>query len=581
MALLAGVLSLDEEWCPHSLAEKLAKDSCRYPELHSKILFQDSRVSCYGLEKQRDNSQSMVASISESQKLVFVGQVADLEITQQNLMSKLTFPVEDSLFQLNGFWIAIIYDQTTGSLRFVTDLVGVAWVYVARFEKGYMFSSDFGALVSNFPGTLTVDDETLLVIFGINYSPTDTTCFKEVSVMPGGSVIELTHSGIKRIKKQSIEYGDRYAALSQNEKFEVLDSVLDKSIKAWCGTHPSELLVSLSGGYDSRYGLGLLQDHSSKIQCLTFGHPRSHDVRVARSLCHTVGIPFSHYHVTHNSWIVWKRSVERLGTTGGYQFACGWADEWLTLLSQKGSQVILGFLGDTYSGKHLKPLAHNNGNWLSNWEEWSLDEGWVTSDLLRSSARKKLNECIRDRFSQLCGEATFVFPHQKAMHLDLYGRQRRFVASQVNLLFTLLCPIPFFYTREGIEFWANLPFQDLNDQILYKTYARARFPDLFKPEARPNLSQRIYGSLKNEVIKFIPNAKPFLSPTELDDRGMLAQNRAHFIELVEHMYPLVDQFFDTQKLLNEIHVFPNSKQLNSVQLMRLVNVLILASLSVK
>ena len=581
MALLAGVLSLDEEWCPHRLAEQLAKDSCRYPDLQSKMLFQDSRVSCYGIEKQTKKSQSLVASLSESQKLVFSGNIADSEITQQNLVSQLTFPIEDSLFHLNGFWIALIYDQIAGTLCFVTDLLGVEWMYVARFENGYMFSSDFGALASNFPGTLTVDDETLLVIFGINYSPTNTTCFKEVSVMPGGSVIELTHRGMNRIKKQDIAYGDKYAALSQGEKFEVLDSVLDTSIKGWCGNSPSDLLLSLSGGYDSRYGLGLLQDHSSQVQCLTFGHPRSHDVRVARSLCQTVGIPFSHFNVTHNSWSVWKRSVERLGTTGGYQFACGWADEWLTLLSQKGDQVILGFLGDAYSGKHLQPLARNNGNWLSNWEEWSLDEGWVTSELLRSNARKQLNECMRDRFAQQCGEATFVFPHQKAMHLDLYGRQRRFVASQVNLLFSLLCPLPFFYTKEGIEFWSNLPFQDLNNQILYKSYAQARFSDLFKPEARPGLSQRIYGSLKNEVIKFIPGTKPFLSPTELDDRGMLAQNRAHFIELVEHMYPLVDKFFDTKKLLEEIHLFPNSKQLNSVQLMRLVNVLILASLSAK
>jgi len=581
MAFLAGVLSFDEEWSPHGLAKKMAKDACRYPELHSKILLQDSRVSCYVIENRLGNPQSIVVPLSDNQTMAFVGQIADSKITNQNLVSKLTLPIEDALLNLNGYWNAMIYDQAKQSIRFVTDLLGVAWMYVARFEKGFIFCSDFGALVSNFPGTLKVDYETLLPILGLNYSPNNATCFEEVSILPGGSVVELTQSGINRIHKKPIEYGDRHASLSQNQKFEILDSVLDKSIQSWVGTDHSELVISLSGGYDSRYGLALLAKHSFKFQCMTFGHPRSADVRIARSLCGTIGVQLTHYNATHTSWEVWKRCVERLGATGGYQFTAGWFEDWLNLLSQNGSQVILGFLGDAFSGKHLKPMAHNAGNWLNDWEEWSLDEGWATSGLLKPFARKRLYECIRDRFSEVCREATFAFPHQRAMHLDLFGRQRRYVASQVNLLSMFLCPLPFFYTSEGIEFWANLPFQDLDKQVLYKSYARQRFPDLFKPEARPRLYQRIWGALTNEVLKLIPDARPFLSPTEVDHRGLLAQNREHVLRLVEHMYPLIEHFFDTRKLLDEIHAFPNSRQLNWVQLTRLANLLILVNLSEK
>lgn len=579
MASLAGVLSFDEEWSPHGLAKKLAKDACRYPQLHSKILLQDSRVSCYVVEKRLGNPKSIVVPISDTQTMAFVGQIADPDITHQNLVSKLTAPIEDALLNLNGFWNAMIYDQAKQSIRFVTDLLGVAWMYVARFEKGFIFCSDFGALVSNYPGSLKADHQAMLSILGLHYPPDDTTCFEEVSILPEGSVVELTQSGVTKIKKKQIEYGDRYASLSQSKKFEILDSVLDKSIKAWCGTNPSELLISLSGGLDSRYGLGLLKKHPSKIQCMTFGHPRSVDVRTARVLCDTVGFPLSHYNATHTSWEVWKSCIERLGAAGGYQYVCGWSDDWLNLLSHNGSQVIIGFVGDAFSGKHLEPMPHNKGNWVRDWEDWSLDEGWATSGLLKPFARKKLYDGIRSRYSEVCRDASFAFPHQRALHLDLVGRQRRYVASQVNLIFMFLCPLPFFYTKEGIEFWANLPFEDLNKQALYKSYARKRFPDLFKPEARPRLYRRIWGTLTNEVIKLIPDARPFLSPTEVDHRGLLAQNREHILRLVEHMNPLIEHFFDTKKLLDEIHAYPNSRQLNWIQLTRLTNLLILASLS--
>lgn len=581
MSLLAGACSFDDSWSPDDVAVRLARDACRYPHLKSRVLVRDRRVACYVIEREDERSGVTRVPRPGNVSAFVLGDIASPARNADVLPDTLSERYPASLFELNGCWTAISYDHETQCLRVASDMLGSAWVYIARCAKGYVFCSDFGALVANYPAALTLDYETSLITLGINYSPDDRTCFEEITILPPGRLVELSPDGLKRVSERQPAYGDKYAALSTNDKYELMDALFARVGRDWCAPFESDLLISLSGGYDSRYGLAVVLDNGITPRCLTFGHPRSTDARKARALCKRFGLDFTLFSVEKTSWDVWQRSVEQSGSVGGFQWANGWAEEWLTMLRQSGSHVLLGFLGDALSGKHLVQHSANPDNWLNNWERWSLDEGWSDSPLLRAGAGSALHDCVRTRFSRTVRDRSFAFPHQQALHLDWYGRQRRFVAAQRNLMARFLTPIPFFYTDYMLEFWGNLPFDDLRDQSLYLNYARRRFPAMFDVRPRARLHERAWGAFTHEVMTRFPSTKEYFRASEIDITDIITRHKPDVLSIVKAVESLMSQIFDYKALLAAIDAFPNTTRISSVQLSRLVNICILLQLSMK
>jgi hypothetical protein len=582
MTILAGAFALRDSWSPQRPAKTVAEHSCRYPSLAARELIRDRRIACYWIRPEEQASEPVVVESPSSTTLILIGEVAS---PQASASAAAVFrPLVDPAAPLSalphGRWIALAHDRQSGGLRLMADPLGTAWLYLGRFEGGYVFASDFGAVASALPGRLTPDYDTVAAYLGLGYTPDDRTCFHEITILPPGAVVELRPEGPVVLRARCRIYGDRHASLPVPAKYELLDGVLDRSIGDWCGGRGADLVVSLSGGYDSRYALALLQARGIAPRCMTFGHPRSKDARGARGLCEALGLDFELYTMERTSWATWERCVQQAGVIGGFQWGA-WAEDWLERLRRAGRSVLLGYLGDALSGKHLVQRPEHRGDWLRDWETWSLDEGWAGSPLLRPEAGDRLRRVVRERLDQVAGEAEVAFPHQRALHLDLYGRQRRFVAAQPNLMARFVSPVPFFYTMEGIDFWSNLPFDDLRRQALYLSYARARFPALFGEPKRPaSPLLRVRGALTNLGVRLVPALKQVLAPGEIDRRAIIRRHRVEIVEVVKAVGPLLEPLVDPLRVTRAIETYPRGADLNTVQLLRLVNLAALLRLSV-
>jgi len=77
------------------------------------------------------------------------------------------------------------------------------------------------------------------------------------------------------------------------------------------------------------------------------------------------------------------------------------------------------------------------------------------SSLFRPKARSLLANSLKDNLSSLLARASYAQPHQQALHLNLYTRQRRRVASQLNLVSRYLVPVAPFYDEALIAFFMN------------------------------------------------------------------------------------------------------------------------------
>jgi len=512
-------------------------------------------------------------------KVTIVGRPLDHDGLGRSIPNLDWSDVTERLTTLSGYWVAFGLDEKGHVLEVQCDRLGVAWLYWARVPGGVAFSSDFGALARSLPARPRLDDNACLLMLTLTYPLGDATCFEDIRLVSPGSVLRCSGDSVSHKRLTPQVYGDQYAGASRKQKFEVLDAIFEASYRSWSlpGVSPP-WAVALSSGKDSRYGLGLLLSHQERPVCATFGLPGSDDVRGASAVCRSEGLQHTLFTTNRRtSWESWRRGVQRLGVVAGFQYGAGWAHDWRRTLRGLGGQVVLGFLGDALSGHHL--VERSGDDWIANWEAWSLDlreDGtWSGSDMLRSEVQNSVRNAIRSALVEDSRNVQIAFDHQKALHFDLFSRQRRITASQIDFLTDEVAVAPLFYTTDMVDFWSNLAYDDLKGQNLYLEYARARFPRLFPPPRRPSFYRRARGTLVNLAIGFYPDLKRYLAPPEIDTRALVGQHLDSLRALIRTNHEALDHIVDFDALNGWLDRFHTREGFRAPRMQRFWHLLIL------
>jgi hypothetical protein len=252
----------------------------------------------------------------------------------------------------------------------------------------------------------------------------------------------------------------------------------------------------------------------------------------------------------------------------------GWAEQWLSFLRERASGAIIGYLGDALSGKHLHPTGETP-NWRADWVRWSAGP-WATSRFLSASAKQRFVTVAEQRFSELSAGATYALPHQQALHWDLHGRQRRWVASQPNLMYRYVAPVTFFCDDELYDFWTNVSQDDLLRQSLYLDYARSRLPKYFpRTTTATRLMQRV-ASKSKRLLMTVTGASSPIRPPVVDRGRIVGQNQEKILALLEAQTPFAEQLLDVRALRTAVESLDTALPMDtqfSLMVLQLVNLL--------
>jgi hypothetical protein len=565
---LVGALARRGDVDPRTLARAVARGTCRSAETTSRVLFEQGAIALHLVETAPTAGRLAEAALSGGGRLFVAGRPAiapggELETFGACAGDTLAEPPSP-----DRRWIAIVAQPDRGMLRVLGDRLGISWLYIAETPDAFLFGPDYGALLAALPSPPRVDRETALVTLALAYAPDDRTCHEGVRLLPGGTLLELSAAGSRVVVRRRPRYGDGLAGESRDRHCETLDRLLEESAATWLPPGDDGLLLSLSGGNDSKYGVHLLRAAGRRAENVTFGHPWSSDARAARALSDRLGWrSIRYYEGDATDWDSWRKTIDQIGTTGGFQWS-GWAAAWCALLKRRGRHVMLGFLGDALSGRHLVP--GKGDAWLDHWLAWSLDEGWADAPVLHPEAARTMRDATRARFESMVSDLDTAWPHQRALHLDWYARQRRHVAAQPNLLDRHVEPVLFFYTGAMLDFWSNLPWEELRGQSLYLDYARRRAPDLWPPARPPSIPGRAWGFARNALAAAVPAWRRALLPTEIDNARIIAQNRATLVDLVRDRSEHVALVAEPERVVRAVRAFPGG-EMTSFQILRLVN----------
>jgi hypothetical protein len=579
MGMLAGALEFGAEASSGAVAQHAARVTARYPHLRERLLHGTGFLSLYAIERPADSPVIPLWSGDGGKQFWLIGDVNYFPQSASASRSKIMGLSELLSARLPGRWLAVEVEPTSRIVRFATDRLGLAWLYIARTRNGYVFSSDFAAVAEALGRALTVDYDTVLLELALGHAPDERTIFNEITLAPPGAVIELGPSGVVTVSEAPIRYGDRLVGRSTDGKFDQLDAIFDAIVRRSMPALESGLMVSISAGYDSRYALAFLHKHAIPAGLFTFGARASEEVDGAESVCARIGQSTRLFSPGEGDWDQWQRCIQQLGNSGMIQWS-GWAESWLSFLRAHGRYGVIGYLGDALTGKHLGQGEHTAAGWLRFWQQWSTEGGWAESPLLTPGARHRLRDCLAGRLEQAASRASYALPHQRALHLDLYGRQRRWVAGQPNLISRFVTPVLFFYDDDLIDFWTNLPAEDLFQQRLYLAYAQSRFPRLFpRGEGQsPTLARRALRSAVRRVRAILTGDRQADKPKVIDHDPIIIPNRERILDLAGRVSPLIGEIIDVEAFGEQVRRYGRSQTVPSSHIMKAANVLMLLDL---
>lgn len=213
--------------------------------------------------------------------------------------------------RLNGWFNGLIIDRRTGRSHLFNDRYGIRRIYYRETADGLFFSSEAKSLLAMFPGTRTIDPQSLGEYVSYGSVLSNRTLFQGISILPPGSV--WTFDG-RRLKKRSHTDPaglESLPKLPATTYIRSLEEAFLQILPKYLAGDPK--CLALTGGMDTRLIIACAGARPGELPCLTHGgmYKEMLDVRIARKVAEICSQPYHVIPLDHNFLTTFPATAEK------------------------------------------------------------------------------------------------------------------------------------------------------------------------------------------------------------------------------------------------------------------------------
>src|SRR5439155_11261276 len=198
----------------------------------------------------------------------------------------------DQFFErLNGLFSGLLIDKRKRKAFLFNDRYGVERIYYYEADGEFYFASEAKALLRILPELRQFDDEGVTQYLAFGCTLEWRTLFKDIQLLPGGSVWSFENGRCQKRKYFSPETWEEQPVLTA-EPFESEFRRTFKRILPRYFESESKIGVSLTGGLDTRMIMACRPDSARDIVCYTFSGEKglTLDDRLAAQVARSCGL---------------------------------------------------------------------------------------------------------------------------------------------------------------------------------------------------------------------------------------------------------------------------------------------------
>jgi asparagine synthase len=407
MAGLLFALGTHEGWA-EEVTRRLAPTLVHYPWLETRTFSE----GCFSLALvlHRD-VEPPVWDVGASPHVVVFGEYHDSGAAE--LRAAATAGDWARLRNRNGVYDLVAWDAGRRRLAVATDVTGALVLFRATYERGWIWSSEPGALAA----TSALDHEGLRSLLRIGYQAGLRTAEAGVVVVSPATteVATVLRNEIVLRSESSLPEPERTPRFEQ-AYLELVRDAVDLRLAA----APSAELP-LTGGLDSRLLLAAAVERGHELRTFTLDGVHHRDVAVAARVAATLSVPHrvvpAKPSAAHEHLSLLRGAIHTTADwhPAAYLPVCG--------LLAPGRPLVLGYLGGTLAGAFVHPTSAEAG----------------LSALRRQALAPYAAPCGTSL--DWCHLPADGIPAPAELLVNLFGRQRRYTSYLVRLAWNFGCPI--------------------------------------------------------------------------------------------------------------------------------------------
>ena len=392
----------------------------------------------------------------------------------------------DHFRELLGSFIVIVDEPRRSRISFITDILGVRPLFLAKQKGRIIFGSAAWPIqkAGLIKGVIDYDAVTSWIAYG--YNCTDGSLFAELSRLPPGSAVVFQHG--QRIEFQYARLEAQSQLVSAEKASADLHEIVLSTVKTLLANHP-RLSIALSGGYDSRYllALCLLFLPKTSIDCTTVGV--TEEGHIAYQVSEALGVSLKSFPVRDSEWDLYDHVYHF--TADGFPIS-----KFVTYcIAQQclGTPMVNGFLGDSLMrGSHDRFLGKLETEWSGNLSATlQCMHLLVSFDIFRKDIAKRIQMRSRIPMEEAVRKGSSI--GRVFGWTDLYYRQRYYISNNFLQHIDQTEALLPFYSLALISYKISYDYSVFNRDIYYRIFhshfpAIAKIPhssDLLHKQSRP------------------------------------------------------------------------------------------------
>lgn len=304
----------------------------------------------------------------------------------------------DFLRDIDGYYVATLYDKNENKLYLITDRFGFKPLYWGMINGNLVWSSELKGFLGHIDFKPSIDSQAVKEFFDMGYLLENRTWFKGIEFLPPASVLMID---LKESKTEIRNYWSwteikpLKKGVDEREIAEELGRLFIQSVHKRVNNN-ERIGLTLSSGLDSRAILAAVPEDYNPLHCFTFGQEGCDDIRVARKAGQIRGVRHHFFKLNSNNWLMPR--VEGVWKSDGafnllHMHEIGFADKY----GLSVDFILDGFWGDSSLGgtnvtknpdKSEEYMARNSGRRFINQalvliEAWrSIRKPFASNDLI-------------------------------------------------------------------------------------------------------------------------------------------------------------------------------------------------------
>jgi len=184
---------------------------------------------------------------------------------------------------LKGSFVLVIYDKIKKRCVLVSDQLNVLPVYYIFKGNIFVFSSAIKPLLDSGLSSAVIDRIAIAEVALFDYTLGTRTFYRDITMLDHGTTLTANEMGISIKKYFSFDILFNQERLNEDESFEPLSTFMRENLELHTSDH-ARFLLSLTGGFDGRANLAMVNRPIDDFLCYSYGMPGSRQIRIPREI---------------------------------------------------------------------------------------------------------------------------------------------------------------------------------------------------------------------------------------------------------------------------------------------------------